>query len=97
MATGTIKNTNYSDISTDNTLHVNVDISAYTSSNPYIAPCDGYVAAEANSSGYGRIQLYGLNMALSIAPSQWGNMFVKKGTSLYMMSNISRAYFRAFW
>lgn len=97
MATGTIGNTNYANISTDNSIHENVTITSYTSSNPYTAPCDGYVLAEATSSGYGKIGLYGPNMTLSIAPSQWGNMFVKKGTTLYMVTNISRAFFRAFW
>ena len=97
MATGTIGNTNYANISTDNTTHVNIDITSRTSSDPYIAPCDGYIVAQATTSGKGAINLYGANIQLDIPAGYWGNVFVKKGCSCYCASNILRAAFRAFW
>lgn len=97
MATGTIKNTEYSNITSSQTSIVNVEITSYNSaSNRYTAPRDGYVIAQA-SSGTGSIDLYKANMTIDIPASSWGVVFVKKGCLINMVSNISRAFFRAFW
>ena len=97
MATGTIGDTNYANISANNTVLINTDISAYTSSNPFVAPRDGYIMAQATTSGKGVINLYGASIQLDIPAGYWGDVFIKKGCSCYCASNISRAFFRAFW
>lgn len=99
MATGTIKKiTTYAEISTNNTMLVNVEITNNTASNPYTAPRDGYVLASAQNNGsYGIVSLYGSAAQLVAAPNQWGMIFVKKGARIAIGANISRAFFRAFW
>ena len=98
MATGTIKNTKYSDMTALNgSATYNVEITSYnTVNNQYEAPCDGYILAQA-SGGVGTMSLYGAFLTMNIPNSQWGVMFVKKGGKAYCYEHIGRAFFRAFW
>lgn len=82
---------------TKNDGGISVDISAYTSSNPYSATHDGYVVVSSERSTSGVIQVFtkGANNNLSLGSIgmnvtglyQIESMYVRKGMRVYVNSN----------
>lgn len=66
-----------------NILGTDVDISSYTSANPYVAPSDGYIRGTGTESGSCIIMVAGIT-ALTINNTSIQLMvYVKKGMSIY--------------
>ena len=75
------------------TVGTRVNISAYTSTNPYTCPKDGYVTIYAANSGQGG-RIENGNITLMILTTQTSSLYVKKGMSIYpQLSGGAEAYY----